>query len=85
MKAFIVSMMLVAGATVANAASYVESVGGDQEVEYLTWCQGNTVVGLTEKGDVYAVANCEEQALVCKTTKRYFSAKTLVTASCKAQ
>ena len=84
MKAFIVSMMVVAGATVANAASFVES-NGAQEVEYITWCQGNTVVGLTEKGDVYAVANCDEQALVCKTTKKPLVGKTVVSASCKAQ
>ena len=85
MKAFIVSMLVVAGATVANAASFVESVGGDQEVEYVTWCQGNTVVGLTEKGEVYAVANCEDQALVCKTTKRPLIGKTVISAACKAQ
>ena len=85
MKAFIVSMMVVAAATVANAASFVESADGAQEVEYITWCQGNTVVGLTEKGEIYAVANCEEQALVCKTTKKPLVGKTVVSASCKAQ
>lgn len=83
MKAFIVSMMLVAGAVSAQAGSFIE-YGAEQEVEYLSWCEDNAIVSIDDKGQVYQVANCTEQALTCKITKRYFSAKTLVTASCKA-
>lgn len=83
MKALFVSLLVIAGATAAHAGYSDNSES--QDFEYLSWCENNAVTAISDKGNVYIVADCNDEKLVCKTTSKRFAGKTLVTASCKAQ
>lgn len=65
-------LMMVALATTAPAMALTLG-GGDQEVPttYLSWCDGNAVIGQNDQGDLVVRANCSEQGKVCKSSLTY--------------
>ncbi|MNJ90991.1 hypothetical protein D3C87_86340 [compost metagenome] len=91
MKSLIVAMMLVAGPAMAGVFQTDELVAAaaipreEIEVDYISWCEGNSVMAQNQKGDVIERANCTDYGRTCKATQSYRGYKYVVTAMCEAQ
>ncbi|MEK2644123.1 hypothetical protein [Bdellovibrio sp. BCCA] len=86
MKAFIVAMMLVAGPAMAQINVQDETISSrpdDFEVEFLSWCEDNKVMGQNySTGAVELRADCSPQGLTCKTYNIFRMNRSIFTAAC---
>lgn len=74
-------MMLLLSSAPAMAVSFGEG-SAEPVVNYLSWCDGNSVVAQDAQGDLYIRANCDEGGLQCKTTQVYRNQGSVVSATC---
>lgn len=77
-----IMMMLILASAPAMAVTMLEGYGDQPVVDYISWCDGNSVVGQDQKGDLYIRANCDEAGLQCKTSQVYRNQGSVVYASC---
>lgn len=80
-----VLVMALLATSPAMAVSYGGGSGifaNEPVVQYISWCDGNSVIGQDKEGNLYVRANCDEGGLECKTTQMYRHQRSIVTASC---
>jgi hypothetical protein len=83
MKSMIAAFALVMAAVPAMAAdTFTSAFNDDMQIDYLSWCEGNKVMGQNEAGKPYVRANCEDQGLVCKTYNAYQFNRVIYSAAC---
>ena len=51
-------------------------------VNYISWCDGNSVIGQDQRGELYVRANCGDLGLQCKASQRYVGQTQIATAVC---
>lgn len=83
MKTMIAALMLMSAPAMAQSQDYSYSSQDDYQVDYISWCEDNNVMGQTSQGQVYVRANCSEQGLKCKAIQTYRGFRTTVTATCQ--
>jgi hypothetical protein len=78
-------LTLIAMIFAAVPAMAISPNGEDQEqpeVDYISWCDGNSVIGQDSKGQLYVAANCTDSGLKCKATQIYRVKRSIVSAAC---
>jgi len=81
MKTIMMMLVLVSAAPVM-AIDLGEGRSSEPVVNYLSWCDGNSVIAQDAKGDLYVRANCDDAGLKCKATQVYKELGSQVTAAC---
>jgi hypothetical protein len=81
MKTMMMMLVLVSAAPVL-AMELSEGGSSAPVVSYVSWCDGNSVIGQDAKGDLYVRANCDDAGLKCKATQTYRETGSQVTAAC---
>lgn len=84
MKSVLVLALFAAAPAMAISPGDGSGAISDQAaVQYLSWCDSNSVIAQDAQGNLYVRANCDEGGLVCKTTQFYRAGGSIVSASCK--
>ncbi len=85
MKALLAALLLVSSSAMAqNDVSYSRS-SDELQIDFISWCEENNVMGQDQQGNNYVRANCSEQGLTCKTYSSYRHHRTIYTAACAAK
>ncbi|MDG0815793.1 hypothetical protein [Bdellovibrio svalbardensis] len=75
---------LVLSASPAFAAYGVDSsYNDDYQVDFISWCDQNNVMGQTTEGQVYVRENCSEKNMKCLAIKSGRFNHVLYTATCQ--
>ncbi|KYG67654.1 hypothetical protein [Bdellovibrio bacteriovorus] len=85
MKSLIVGLMLVVSSTAMAQEDIVSHRESDYQVDVLSWCEENYVMGQNSKGEVEVRYNCSEQGLKCTAGSMYRMNRTIHFASCQPQ
>ena len=80
MKSMMILVLLASAP--AMAVSFGDGSGDPVVANYLSWCDGNSVIAQDPQGTLYVRANCDEGGLQCKTTQVYRSQGSEVSATC---
>lgn len=55
----------------------------EMAVDYLSWCDGNNVIGQDSQGQLFVSANCTDLGLTCKASEPMYRAQRMImTATC---
>lgn len=79
MKSILVMALFASVPAMALASGYDSE---ESVVNYISWCDGNSVIAQDSQGNLFVRANCDDQGLQCKTIESYRSFGSTVTASC---
>lgn len=90
MKNMILSLLTLMSLTlswsVAHAQiEYFDILPSDYLVEYISWCEDNKVVSVSQTGQFYMIANCAAQGQACKTIQRQTTNGTYYYGACMAK
>ncbi|MDG0818081.1 hypothetical protein [Bdellovibrio svalbardensis] len=77
MKSLIAALVLVA----SPAFAAYSSSPNEPELQYLSWCENNTVMGADAQGNVHVRYTCNEQQ-TCQTMSRYQIGRVIVIGTC---
>lgn len=80
MKSILIA--LVMASSPAFAQNQMMSAHDEPVVDYISWCDGNKVMGQDTAGNMYVRRVCEETHEECRTTSRYSMHRVIVTATC---
>ncbi|KHD88934.1 MAG: hypothetical protein OM95_05525 [Bdellovibrio sp. ArHS] len=85
MKSLIVGLLLVVSSAAMAQEDLISYREDDFQVDVLSWCDGNNVMGQNSKGEVELRYNCSEQGLKCKSGSYHRLHRTMHFASCQLQ
>jgi hypothetical protein len=77
-----VFLAMIFAATPVLAIGYGDGDFEQPAVDYLSWCDGNNVIGQDSEGQLHVLAVCSDSHLKCKATQVFRLNKSIVTAAC---
>lgn len=76
-------LMLALLATIPAMALTAGDNNSEMAVDYLSWCDGNSVVAQDSQGQLFVSANCTDLGLTCKASEPMHRAQRMImTATC---
>ncbi|MBV2168946.1 MAG: hypothetical protein KUL82_09580 [Bdellovibrio sp.] len=82
MKTLIAALLFVVAGPAMAQENGLSSQSEDFTVDFISWCENNSVMMQNSDGSVYERANCSDQGLSCKTFQMHRLHKTIYTAAC---